>query len=382
MAKVVLIKCNKYELEIIKNELRKGFDLLGGLQNFIKKDNKVFIKLNCVGPFEANKAITTNPVFAKAVIQLVKEITNNIIIGDNPATKDLMYTLKKNGLYDVISSENLKIVDGRETTKIYSENYHIYNSFDVSREMVDVDVLINLPKLKTHNLTYMTGAEKNLFGFIFGLNKAGWHVKASNPLEFGEAINDLYGAILHTYKDKKILNIMDGIIGLEGEGPSTGGQPKKSNAILISEDAVSLDRVALEVAGLDYKKMFINKIAGERGYGENDINKITILNNTIDDFKDIKYLPPKDSLGNLGLKFLRIKPVRNMLLEHPLVDRSICIKCGECAKICPPKAMTIKKGEFPKLNSTRCIRCWCCGEVCPQNAIKKSKRPFIGKIIF
>ncbi|MDD3170831.1 MAG: DUF362 domain-containing protein [Bacilli bacterium] len=382
MTKVVLTKCEEYNLDLIKQDLRSSLSFLGGLESFIKKSDKVFIKLNCVGPFEAEKGITTHPVFAQAVIQLVKEITTNIIIGDNPATKDLTFTLKKNGLYDVIIAEGVEILDGRESTTIVNENCHIYNQFQVSKSMVDVDVMINLPKLKTHSLAYMTGAEKNLFGFIFGLNKAGWHVKASNPLEFGEAINDLYGAILNAFKDKKILHIMDGIIGLEGEGPSSGGITKKANAILMSTDAVSLDRVAVEVVHLDNKKLFINKIAGERGYGENNLENIEVLGNSIDDFADINFLPPKDSLGNLGLRMLRIKTFRNVLLEHPVVMHNSCIRCGECAKICPPKAMTIKAGEFPRLNKSHCIRCWCCSEVCPKNAIKKSRRPIIGKIVF
>jgi len=382
MSKVALIKCEEYRLEYLKNKLTEGLSFFGGLKSFIKKDDRVFIKLNCVGPFEAEKAITTHPIFAQAVIQLVKEITTNIVIGDNPATKDLLFTLKKNGLYDVIVEENLKIINGREFTTITNSKCHIYSDFQVSKAMVDVDVMINLPKLKTHSLTYMTGAEKNLFGFIFGLNKAGWHVKASNPLEFGEAINDLYGAILDAYKDKKILHIMDGIVGLEGEGPSSGGIPKQANAILISPDGISLDRVAVELVHLDVNKLFINNIGGARGYGENNLEKITILGNQLADFQDVHFLPPKNSLGNLGLKILRIKAVRNLLLEHPVIKHSECIKCGECVKICPPKAMTIKPGQFPKLDKSRCIRCWCCSEVCPKNAIKKSKRPIAGKIIF
>ena len=382
MVKVVLLKCEEYQLELIKNKITEGLSFFGGLQNFIRKDDRVFIKLNCVGPFEPEKAITTHPVFAKAIIQLVKEITPNITIGDNPATKDLMYTLKKNGLYDVIQEENLEIINGKEFTTITNSNCHIYSDFQVSKAMVDVDVMINLPKLKTHSLAYMTGAQKNLFGFIFGLNKAGWHVKASNPLEFGEAINDLYGAILDTYKNKKILNIMDGIVGLEGEGPSSGGLPKQASAILISPDGISLDRIAVEIVHLDVNKLFINNIGGQRGYGENNLDKITILGNSLVDFQDVHFLPPKDSLGNLGLKMLRVKMIRNLLLEHPVVKHGECIKCGECAKICPPKAMTIKPGEFPRLDKSHCVRCWCCSEVCPQNAIKKSKRPIAGRIIF
>lgn len=377
---VVLKKCDDYNLEIVKEKISDSFELLGGLNNLIKPNSKVFIKCNCVGPFEPNQAITTHPIFVQAVIQLVKTVTNNIVIGDNPATRDIVFTLKKNGLYDIIQEENIKILNGKDLIKITNPTYKVYSEFEVSKDMIENDVFINLPKLKTHSLAYITCAEKNLFGLIYGLNKSAWHIRASNPLEFGEAINDLYGAFLNSYKDKTIINICDGIIGLEGEGPSTGGKAKKAGAILTSLDAVSLDRVAVEVMNLDYKKSFINTIANERGYGIGDLDKITVLGDKLD-FNN-NFLAPKDSLSNVGLKILRIKPLRPLLLEHPVIDHNKCIRCGECQKICPPKTMKLEKGKYPHLNTNKCIRCWCCSEVCPQNAISKSKRPILGKIFF
>ena len=244
----------------------------------------------------------------------------------------------------------------------------------------DCDTLINLPKVKTHTLTYMTCAEKNYFGLIFGLQKAGWHVKASNPLEFGEALNDLYGAFLEAMKDKTILNIADGVVGLDGEGPSTGGHPKEAKAILASPDAISLDYVACKLVKLDLGKIFVTNIGASRGYG--DIENIEILGNSLDDFNDVKFDGPKNTISSFGLRLVRHKFFRNILLEHPKIDHNKCIRCGECAKICPPHTMQIKKGEYPHLKSINCIRCWCCAEVCPQNAIYKSRRPIIGKIVF
>ncbi len=381
MSKVVLKKCEEYSLDLIKNKINESLSLLGGIDSLIKKDAKVFIKCNCVGPFDKSLGITTHPIFLQAVIQLVKTRTNNITIGDNPATRDLTYTLKKNGIYDIIMEEGLEIVNNKTLLTIQNHHAKIYNEFEVSKEMIDVDVLINLPKLKTHSLAYMTVAEKNFFGLIYGLNKAGWHVRASNPLEFGEAINDLYGAILENLDGKNIINICDGILGLEGEGPSSGGKSKFANAIITSLDAVSLDRIACEVIHLDSSKCFITNIANERGYGCGEIEKIELLGDSLKDF-DVSFIPPKDSLSNLGLRVLKIKPLRNILLEHPKINHDKCIKCGECAKICPPKTMVIEPKKYPHLTNHKCIRCWCCAEVCPQNAIEKSKRPLLGKIFF
>lgn len=380
MTKVAVTKCDDYNLDILKKKITYCLDLIGGLDYLIKKDSNVFIKLNCVGPFEPNLGITTHPVFIQAVIQLVKQRTNNILIGDNPATKDIIYTLKKCGIYDIIIEEGIEIFDGKISTVIENPTYNNYSKFEVSKQIVDADCLINLPKLKTHALMYMTVAQKNLFGLIYGLSKAAWHVRANNPLEFADALNDLYGAILNQFKDRIILNICDGILGLEGEGPSTGGLPKKANVVLASTDAVSLDRVALEIAGLDYGKYILNIIANKRGYGVGILDNIKILGSTLTEFKELKFIEPVNPLSIFGLRLLKFKFIRNLVLEHPVIDKSICIKCGECVKICPPKTMRIKNKSYPSLTNNKCIRCWCCAEVCPNNAISKSRRPLIGKL--
>ncbi|HHX80608.1 MAG TPA: DUF362 domain-containing protein [Acholeplasmataceae bacterium] len=380
MTKVAIEKCLEYEKELVKEKIETCLSAIGDLASFLKPNGRVFVKLNCVGGFSPDLGITTHPVFLEAIIEILKQYTSDIIVGDNPATKDLVSTLKRCKLYDVITKNNLKILKGDDLITIKNSKPKLYSSFEVSREMIEVDLLVNLPKLKTHSLTYMSIAEKNLFGMIYGLSKAGWHVKANNPLQFGEALNDLYGAILEAYQDKKMLHICDGIIGLEGEGPGTAGITKKAGAILASSDAVSLDRVAAEVCKLDPDKIFVTKIADERNYGEGNLERIEIVGKSLVAFADLRFQEPVNQTSTFGLKLLKYDFLRNLLLEHPLIEKDLCIKCGECVKICPPKTLKIKKGEFPYLKAKECIRCWCCAEVCPQNAIQKTKRPLIGRI--
>ena len=181
MSKVSLLRVDSYQnIDLLEKKIKEAISLIGDIDKLIKKDSKVFIKLNCVGPFAKETGITTHPAFVEAVVKIILSKTKNIVIGDNPATKDIVAVLKKNGVYEVVQKYNLKVLDGKNAVKITNPNPHIYSEFEVSREYIEADTLINIPKLKTHTLTYMTCAEKNFFGLIFGLQKAGWHVKASN----------------------------------------------------------------------------------------------------------------------------------------------------------------------------------------------------------
>ena len=378
---VVLARCDDYDIDLIYDLVKKSINTLKPISEFINKDTTVFIKLNCVSGFTPETGITTHPVFVEGVVKLIKEYTDNIIIGDNPASHSITSVLKKNGVMEIVKKYDLKVINGEDKINITSDNYKIYSTFEVSREILDSDVIINLPKLKTHTLTYMTCAEKNLFGTIFGLEKSSWHAKASNPLQFGEALTDLYSAILNYHNVNRggyLLNICDGILGLDGEGPTTGGIPHKGCAILTSFDAIALDKVALELMKLDKSRYFLSQIGTERGLTTADYELIGDLN----EFSDISFKGPKNEISSFGLQIIQKKAFRNLLLEHPVIDKSKCIRCGECAKICPVKTMQINKPDYPKLKTSLCIRCWCCQETCPQNAVYKSKRPIFGKILF
>lgn len=377
---VSLLRCESYDLDLVTNKLNELIDLLGGIKKYVKKDSKVFLKLNCVGPFAPEMGITTHPIVVEAMIKLIKTQTDNITIGDNPAVREITFTLKKNGIYPLIDKYNLKVLNPKDICIINNSNFKKYSSFEVTSDMVNCDTLINLAKMKTHTLTYMTGAQKNYFGLVYGLNKSGWHVKANNPYDFSEALNDLYGALLASFKDKTILNVIDGIVGLEGEGPSTGGKPKNGYCLIGSTDAISADVIACKIAKLDTNKLILANVGHERKLGQKE--NISILGNKLSDFEDVSFSPANSASGNIGLKLIQKPFFRNLLLEHPIINHTKCIKCGECAKICPVHTMVIKPKELPHLKKSKCIRCWCCAEVCPQNAIIKSKRPIIGRIIF
>lgn len=378
MTKVSLFKCDDYHLEDLKAIIQKSFEALGGLNNLINESDVVFLKVNAVSNLPSHLGYTTNPIFLKAMIQVVKETGCKIIVGDNPPFHNLKKTLKGNGMLAICEEEQVEICDNTILTNITNDQNFHYSSFEVSKQMIDCDVLINLPKLKTHALTYFSGAVKNYFGLIYGLEKAKWHVKASDPATFSAMIADLYGAVTYTFKDKVLLNFCDGVIALEGEGPTTGGKARQLGAILASKDAVALDAVCLKLANLEIEKSPITLAAMKADLGTGDIEKINIIGDSLDSF-NTKLVEPQKT--HPGMKILKYQWMKNILLELPKINKNLCIKCGECTKICPPQTLKIKNGNYPTLKNSRCIRCWCCAEVCTKGAITKGKRPLLGRII-
>lgn len=363
MTKVSLIKQDSYELESLKKTIKQSLSNIIDIKEIFSNNKKVLIKVNAVSNMKQDLGYTTNPSFLKALIQVLKEFPVKIYVGDNPPFKDLKQVLKGNGMYKVIIDENVELIDNIPSTTIKTSRPIKFSEFNVSKNFVEADIMINVPKLKTHSLSYLSCAEKNLFGLIYGLQKANWHVKASDPHSFGCLINDLYIATKECFKENHLIHLCDAITCLEGDGPTTGGTTKHIGAIICSTSAISLDQIALKVASLDASKSFITSIALENKLEDTSFYKIELIGNSIDEFKDNFLKEPLKPLRSI--KILEKQFIKNILLEHPIIDYNKCLKCGSCVKICPPHTMKMtKSGEIPHLNPKKCIRCWCCSEVC------------------
>ncbi len=263
------------------------------------------------------------------------------------------------------------MADTKKIAVIKNGNGVKYKSFHVAEDIVNADFIFNLPKLKTHSLTYFTGAVKNLFGTIHGLEKSKWHIKADSAGEFISFLLDLYGSFLYLKKDR-IINIMDGILGLEGEGPGNSGKPAYARAIIAGLDAIAVDTVAIRTAGLDINKAHLCIEGDKRKLGTCSINKIKIKGTALTDFNN-RFLEP----GGKSL-FTRLPAgsfLKNLLVEKPVPDKTKCTLCYQCKGICPAKAIqTSSDGKIPLYDYQKCIRCYCCMEICPEGAIDLKKK--------
>jgi ferredoxin len=224
---------------------------------------------------------------------------------------------------------------------------------------LEADVVINLPKWKTHGMMLLTLGVKNLFGCIPGPQKALWHLKTGEDRKlFAQVLTDLY-QIIHPS-----LTILDGIVGMEGNGPGSG-DPIDLGLILASRDALSLDQVVCDLIGIPRNSLMTNQVALEEGVGRDGIE---IVGERLEDIRIPHFRLPPPSSPNWDLPGFLRKALKNALTSKPVVEEKVCNACNRCINICPPRALERRETTLD-FDYGKCIRCFCCQEVCPEGAI-------------
>lgn len=245
----------------------------------------------------------------------------------------------------------------------------------VIKPIMEADHVINICKLKTHAMATFTGGVKNLFGVIPGVKKAEYHFKMPEVVDFTEALVDICSFI------SPDITIMDGIIGMEGEGP-TAGVPRKIGVLLASPSPYAIDVVACNLINLDPNKVPTIQRCIERNIIEKDFSDICILGEKLEDkiIKDFK-IPSNKSISFLrGIIPKKLeKFVNKKLAGRPVINYKKCVKCSECSRVCPPKVISMKNNG-PNIDLEHCIRCFCCHELCPKKAVDL-KRPLLSKFL-
>lgn len=369
MVTVSIVECIDYEQEKVNNAVKKALDEINA-NELIKKGMNVLIKVNCLKIQKPEDAVTTNPAVVKAVLEYLKDKEVEVIIGDSSGLGDAEKTfqaLEICGMVEIAKQYNAKIsnFDKSKTVKVNSSKKNF--TIPISKTAEFADLVINIPKLKTHALVGYTGAVKNLFGFVPGRMKNTIHRLTPKENEFSEILVDIHEFI------KPQINLMDAVVGMEGNGPSNG-EKKFMGLVIASDNAFALDIIASRMMGFNPEDISTNKIA---------IRKLLINPGeikVIGEEKRVEFKKPTTIIKRFA--FLR-DYINKYIYEKtkPQVNKERCVKCGECMKSCPANAITMN--EFPEIDKEKCIECFCCQEICPNNAIKlerKLKYPFLKKI--
>jgi uncharacterized protein (DUF362 family)/NAD-dependent dihydropyrimidine dehydrogenase PreA subunit len=375
---VSLVKCSEYEYDKLKESLMKTFDNLGGIDRFVLKGDRVLLKTNLLMKKIPEEATTTNPVFVQALADILISKGAEVIIGDSPGgpfmESRMKNIYKSTGMEDAAEKSGASLNFNLASYYTEFENAILLNKVILTDMINDVDKIINLPKLKTHGFAVYTGAVKNLFGLIPGTIKAEYHVKMPEIGDFSNALIDICEHV------KPTLHIMDGIIGMEGAGPS-GGSPREIGVILASENPYDLDKTACEIIGLKVQDVPTLRKAAERGLSSDSMEDVDIAGDNIEEFRINDFVMPPSSGGT----FRSIpKPVIKFLVKRlkskPVFNFDTCVGCGDCAANCPPKVIEMIDKK-PIVDYSGCISCFCCQELCPVKAID-IKKPVLAKLIF
>ncbi len=337
----------------------------------IKKCKSVLLKPNLLTVALPKKAVTTNPAVVDAVARWFKKNhpEAKLYLGDSSGCLGLNQTKKafvECGMQKVIDKYKMTGVpfEAEPIVTLKNPNGVIWKEIIVAKIVKDVDLIVNLPKLKTHSLTLYTGAMKNLYGCIPGGIKGKGHLAAITPPEFADLIMDFYEVI------NPQVNIMDAVIGMEGAGPGQG-DPIQTGYILGSKNACALDSVASKLIGV--KHLYQIEKAKER--------KLFEKPEIIGKFKKVPYkLPRMDKYAILRLvpRFMvkiLAKFAVNKFMKEPDFIHDKCTKCYACVKICPANAITLKN-KLPVVDIKKCIRCLSCQEHCNYGAIETKKSIF------
>ncbi len=325
---------------------------------------KVWVKPNLLGPYPPDAGVTTDPELVhQVVLELKRRGASRIWVADNPAgvrEGSLEEYLAPTGV--VAASEGCFVNAGVKSVKLTVESRFV-KEVPVSNLIEETDVILNLPVFKTHALTVLTGAIKNMFGIIPGGYKSYLHTLAEDGEEFAELLVDIYQAI-----KLPILTIMDGLRGMDGINGPSGGRVLRLGILLASSNAVALDAVMALLVGVNPQAIPILRIAGGRHLGPIQADNIEIEG----DFAPIRGFRVPDT-GFASLITRVSKPVYQVFVPRvPVLDAKRCVRCGECAGNCPVQAITLN--PYPEIDRRRCIRCFCCSEICPVGAMKVASR--------
>src|SRR3989339_1272176 len=306
---VSLENCGSYSQEEVDKSVSKLINNLGGIQKFVKRGQKVLLKPNIVKGSAPEECATTHPAVIEAVIKILKKQNCELLVGDAPFADDTLSAMKTCGIYDVCKKLNVKIAVFDRKINIKNENGRVVRKFPLTHYFNEADAVINIPKLKTHSQLYFTGAVKNLYSMMPGPRRGFYHLKYSNMEYFANMLLDLYALL----KEKVVLNIIDGVYGMEGNGPCNGSA-KFAGILAASSDANSLELVSCVLTGLDSNNLPTLHYARKRKDYLLDEKNVKIIGEGIKNIKIEPFQEAEYSTLNMMPKF--VNSFKDYIMRH------------------------------------------------------------------
>jgi uncharacterized protein (DUF362 family) len=335
-----------------------------GLPQRLEACRTVLVKPNLLGPFPPEKAVTTHPVVVAAVVEYLQRLGKEVTIGDSPGgTVPWERVIATTGMKDVAGRYRVSLVNLAEGGAPSEAG------ISLSRIASDADAVVNLAKYKTHSLMLYTGAVKNLYGLVPGLLKAELHRRYPSPEAFRHILAEIYRRI----RPQIAWNLIDGILGMEGEGPSAG-TPRKFGVLMSGDSGAGLDTIAARMMGFSLADLpYLAECLHDEGIDPRSITapvewrgfrfpRVAI--------REVKFRQWTANRIPKGIFKVFVK-----LFDFEPRFTPDCRMCGVCRDGCPVNAIRLIPGaKTPELDRKLCIKCMCCHELCPFSAVTVHKR--------
>ena len=364
--RVWLAQCPDYG-QSLEEKIEKAFDALQ-VWDKIRPGMKVVLKPNLVMSSKPEQAIITHPAFTAAVGKCVQKAGGRVVIAESPGgpyTPAAMKAMfRATGYRDMAEACGFTLYTDCKSREVTLPQAKRCRELSVVEPFLDRDYLIDLPKLKTHSMVGFSGAVKNLFGTVPGLQKPELHCRFPEREPFSEMLCDLCHFL------GPDLSLMDGIWAMEGNGP-TGGQRRDLHVIAGSESPWALDVAAASLVGLEPEKITMLREGHERGYGPLELSELELVGDPMETLLAPDFLKAEasstDFIDRLP-KFLR-PAAKKLATPYPRIDKKRCVGCGKCAESCPQHTISLRDGKAV-IRYQNCIRCFCCHEMCPKHVVQ------------
>ena len=263
-SRVAILEAKNYEVSL-ENIVRRGIDLF----KLDVKGKRILLKPNLV-EFDPKGVINTHAAVIEAAVGAFRSLgAQEVVVAEGPGhRRDTEYLLTASGIYDVIREQRVRYVDLNTDDvrlKKLRSNFTNLRELYLPETLFRADLLVSMPKLKTHHWAGVTLSLKNMFGIVPG-SIYGWPKNALHWAGIHESILDINSSLPIPQ-----FAIVDGIVGMEGNGPLQG-EAKQSGVLILGDDLVAVDATAtrlmnIEPSKIDYLAMadhFLGNIPRDR----------------------------------------------------------------------------------------------------------------------
>lgn len=370
-AQVHLARCGDYDREAVAGAVRECLDAVAPA-DLIQPGQRVLLKPNVINDMAPERAVCTHPEVVRAVAEWALLCGAEVTIGDQPGyalAEEAEGAFRNTGMLEACKGLDVTfqlLARGGYDTVVPQPKFRM-ETVEYSRDVLQADVVINLPKAKTHSQTVYTGAVKNMFGAVAPRQRLDVHL-VGKYWALSEAIVDCYAARVPN------LHLIDAVQVMEGMGP-TQGTPRDLGLLVASTDGVALDAVVEQLMGFDAGEVATTVAAANLGLGVRRLDEIEVTGAAISDLAIQVQPAPVVRAEMLG----PLRPLLRLLVQaRPAVVRKDCRACGACAGICPAGAVTIE--DYAIIDCKKCLECFCCQEACPFDAIQVRRTRLYGAV--